>query len=560
VNNLLLLAAGAEGKLRLRVTTFDAARAIDRLVRSWSLAAERGGLNLTFEGPTPCPVRLDETALETVVGNLISNAVKFTPTGGHVIVRLEVTETTIVVCVRDTGPGIDPEFLPRLFGRFERGDKTHVSARGSGIGLALTKELVELQGGSIEVLPHREPRGTSFVVRLPRKPASTATVAGGGLDAHREELLIPERSLMQDARDEAAATPARREATILLAEDDQALARELASILSPRYHVVVAFDGKEALAKAEEHRPDLLVTDLEMPELDGLELTRRFFNIQGTALSPVLIISAYAGLESRLAGFEAGAVDYVVKPVSAEELLARIRSQLAIRKLALRLHESEKFAAMGMLSAGLAHELRNPANAIVNVLDPLWMLVPDEHKAPASAGAKLYEVLKTASTHMRELCRNILQFSRSEEVARRPEDLRRMLHRSRVVLEASLSRVRLTEDLALDETILCASPLIEQVLVNLLDNAAYAAGPDGAVHITARREDDKAVIEVSDSGPGVPAHLHERVFDPFFTTKPIGQGTGLGLSVSRRIALNHGGDLRVVRRGERTAFRFELPL
>jgi signal transduction histidine kinase len=297
-----------------------------------------------------------------------------------------------------------------------------------------------------------------------------------------------------------------------------------------------------------------------MPEMNGIELTKNFLQLQGTGMSPVLIVSAHAGLGQRLAGFEAGAVDYIVKPFAADELLARVRNQLALRKLAYKLHESQKLASLGMLSAGLAHEIRNPANALVNALQPLLDLLPESEKKPESTGALLAEVALDAANQIRLRCMNILDYSRSEDVTRRQEQVAVLIARACRLLMDQLSTVEVRQEINAPASVLCAGPLIEQILINLLDNAAYAAGPGGWVRISARQDDKRVVIDIEDSGPGVPAHIQERIFEPFFTTKPAGKGTGLGLAISRRIALNHGGDLRVVRLDQGTVFRLELPL
>ena len=557
VDSLLLLAAGDEGKLRISPRALDVAASMQRLVRNWKTASERGQIRLTYDGPDECPATLDETALETVVGNFVSNAVKFTPPGGAVTIRLDATERTLTIRVRDTGPGIDPEFASRMFGRFERSTSaTSKGVRGSGIGLSLSKELVDRQHGTIEVIRHDDPRGTSFVVSLPRHQAIAAIEP----DTRTRRPTMPLVEPLGGHRQVTVPQPAREpEATIVLAEDDPTLASHIASILAEKYRVFVAPNGKDALDLARKHLPDLLVTDLEMPEMNGIELTRQFLALNGTSLSPVLIVSAHAGLGEKLAGFEAGAVDYVLKPFSADELLARIRSQLAIRKLAVKLHESQKLNAMGMMSAGLAHELRNPANAVINALEPLVMLLPETERQPNAAGAVLADVMNVAAVQIRDLCKNILQFSRTGAVHATPQDFKALVRRARIVLNSADHNVQITEDIRLERPVHCAGPLIEQVLINLLDNAADAVGDGGKIDISARRERDLVVVEVRDNGPGVPPHIQERIFDPFFTTKPVGEGTGLGLSISRRIALNHGGDLRLLMRDDGTVFRLELP-
>jgi signal transduction histidine kinase len=555
VNSLLLLAAGDEGKLRIRPGPVDVAASLVRVTQAWQSAAEKGEIEIQYSGPADCAASMDEAALETVVGNFVSNAVKFTPPGGRITVSLAPREDSVTISVRDTGPGIDPEFVPKLFGRFERSSSAvEKGVRGTGIGLSLSKELVDLQGGTIEVLRHEDPRGTSFVVTLPRHQAVTAVLTNEEQHAV-VDVTVPPRTPPRGA----PIVRVEPEATILLAEDDPGLSAHIAQILSAQYRVLAAPNGKAALEIAREHLPDLLVTDLEMPEMNGIELTKHFLALQGTTLAPVLIVSAHAGLGERLAGFEAGAVDYVLKPFSADELLARIRSQLAIRRLALRLHESQKLAAMGMLSAGLAHELRNPANALVNALQPLLALLPPEERQPDSAGALLAEVAIEAAKQIRERSKNILDYSRAERVRKQSENVAKLFARARRMLAVNLVGIDVRETVAADLSVDCEGPLIEQVLVNLIDNAAYAAGRGGWIELTASRDGAMTVLEVSDSGPGVPAALFDRIFDPFFTTKPVGEGSGLGLAISRRIALNHGGELRVVRRGERTAFRLELP-
>jgi signal transduction histidine kinase len=556
VDSLLQLAAGDEGLLQIRPSPIDLASTLQRLLASWTTSAQRAGVELHYAGPEHCRATVDEAAIDTVIGNFISNAMKFSPRNGRIVLTVTETPEHVTISVRDTGPGIEPDYIPKLFTRFERSRSAiEKGVRGTGIGLSLAKELVDLQDGTIEVTRHDDPTGTSFAVTVPRYQP----IVGVAPELDQRPLAIRRYEDSEPVRAHAEIRPPSAPgATILLAEDDEALSHHIAQILSKHYRVITAPNGRIALELAATHLPDLLVTDLEMPEMDGLELTKLFLEQQST-LSPVLIVSAHSRLAERLAGFEAGAVDYVMKPFSADELLARIRSQLAIRRLALKLHETQKLAAMGMLSSGLAHELRNPANALVNALEPFYQLLPVAQRGDGSVGKELFQVMDAAATQIRDLCKNILEFSRSGAVLKRPEDFAALLRRATLVLKDRFITIELVTELELDQPVPCAGPLIEQILINLLDNAAFAARPNGKVFVTARREAKIVVIEIFDTGPGVPLELTERIFEPFFTTKPVGQGTGLGLSISRRIAINHGGDLRVVRRDVGTAFRLELP-
>ncbi len=348
---------------------------------------------------------------------------------------------------------------------------------------------------------------------------------------------------------------------MLVVEDDDELRDLIAAILSPYYHVHSASDGESALALTDTHAPDMLVSDVGLPGMDGLELTRRFRNRPGNRLAPVLLLTAAVSLESRLSGFEAGAVDYLTKPFEPSELVARVRAQLDRRRMALRLHESEKLAAIGTMSSGLAHEMRNPANALVNAVEPLLELLPEDVRAPGTAVADLLEIIKDASSQIGRLSKQLLGFRRDgTEVVSEIVPASSLIERSIALTRPVLKNVELRLDLRYSGEVSCASALILQVICNLLDNAAHAAGTGGWVAVTTFVEAERFVCEVGDSGAGVPPAIRERIFEPFFTTKAPGEGTGLGLSTARQIAERHHGTLFVRPTGTGSVFRLELPL
>jgi signal transduction histidine kinase len=274
----------------------------------------------------------------------------------------------------------------------------------------------------------------------------------------------------------------------------------------------------------------------------------------------VVLLTAFANLSDRLQGFGAGAIDYVIKPFEPAELLARIHSQLELRSLALRLHQSEKLASLGTLSAGLAHEMRNPANAIVNAIEPLSELLPPELRHEDHPVAQLVGVLRECALHIAMLSRQLLGFKRPGELDYQASSVADVISRAHALTSPLFKSVELREELTYKGPLDCAAPLLTQVLSNLLENGAHAAGNGGWVKLHSRLDGDRAVLEVSDSGKGVPVELRERIFEPFFTTKPPGSGTGLGLTMARQIVERHCGILEVREAPGGTLFHIEVPV
>lgn len=558
VDELLLLAASQEGKLVVRPAPRDIGTLLRQVVGAFLPAAESVGVTLGLTAPERCVAVVDGAAFERIATNLISNALKFTPAEGRVEVELLEKPDQIELHVRDTGIGIDEEFKKRIFGRFEQGRApVRSGARGSGLGLSLVKDLSEAHGGRAGVASNRG-GGSTFSVILPRRaivksPSTPIEVA----PETRSLDLEPTRVASGPRIIEAERQPA--EATILVAEDEPALLESVGELLRPTYRVVLAPDGLTALRLAAEHRPDLLISDVGMPGMDGLELTRRFRELPGNRLASSILLTAFASTTDRLAGLRAGAVDYVMKPFHPEELLARVQAQLQLRRMALKLHDSERLSALGSLSAGLAHEIRNPANAIVNAINPLRGLLPKEAIDPESPGGQLFDVVADAAGQIGRLSKQLLGFVRGGEPQLGEVRLDELLHRAMNLVAPVLERIEVKLDLQHAGPFVCAQSPLLQVLMNLLENAAHAAGPGGWVRVHSERTDRTVVIEVSDSGAGVPPAIRDRIFDPFFTTKPPGQGTGLGLPTARQIVEQQRGTLSLADSTQGAHFRIELP-
>ena len=342
VNSLLDFSRIQSGRAEASYEATDLCELTEDLASNFRAACEEAGLELLVDcAPLPEPIYVDREMWEKIVLNLVSNAFKFT-LEGRIGVTLRMVEEAAVLRVSDTGIGISKEDLPKIFERFHRGQARGRTHEGTGIGLSLVEELVQLHGGTIQAESEvgrrttftvRLPRGSAHLaserVEVPRTLASTATAA----EAYVEEA----RRWLPRADEWITEAPAASDRTgprplVVLADDNADMRAYVTRILSPHFDVEAVADGVEALEAARRLRPDLVLTDVMMPNMDGMELLGRMRSDEALATVPVVMVSARAGEESRVEGLEGGADDYLVKPFSARELVARVRSQLELAR------------------------------------------------------------------------------------------------------------------------------------------------------------------------------------------------------------------------------------
>ena len=354
VNSLLDFSRLEAGRVQASFEPLDLASFTRDLAGIFRSAIERAGLRFTVE----CedfdePVYIDREMWEKIVLNLLSNALKFT-LAGDISVRLRRDAADALLEVADTGIGVPKHEIPRLFERFHRVEgNVGRTQEGSGIGLALVQELVKLHGGTIEVASNLE-RGTVFRVRIgfgtthlpaerikaPRSLATTATEA----QAYVQEALrwLPQTSdetsprlpaLVESAALQGDRFGSTAGARIILADDNADMRNYVRELLSPMYAVEAVADGEQALAAATRELPDLILSDVMMPRLDGFGLLKAVRDDETLRQQPIILLSARAGEESRIEGLGAGADDYLVKPFSARELLARVGALLERQRM-----------------------------------------------------------------------------------------------------------------------------------------------------------------------------------------------------------------------------------
>ncbi|HEY7901545.1 MAG TPA: response regulator [Caulobacteraceae bacterium] len=367
VNALLDFSRIEAGRVQGRFAPTDLAAVTADLASTFRSLCDRAGLTLTIAcEPLPEPVYVDREMWEKVVLNLLSNAFKFTFEGG-IAVSLAAAGGRARLCVRDSGVGIPQTELPNLFERFHRVEGTRGrSFEGSGIGLALVHDLMALHGGSIAV-ESAEGAGAAFTVEIPfglehLPPAQiagdtdphpdSARAAGYLEEASRWLSLEPVLELLPDTGASVSDEGPANRGRILVADDNADLRDYVERLLRAKgYEVSVAIDGQAALEALEGGRPDLLITDVMMPRLDGFGLLARVRQSERLRDLPVIMLSARSGEESKVEGLEAGADDYLTKPFSARELIARVGANLAMAdirgRVAAALVESEaRFRSM----------------------------------------------------------------------------------------------------------------------------------------------------------------------------------------------------------------------
>ncbi|MBE9607063.1 PAS domain-containing protein [Acetobacteraceae bacterium H6797] len=330
VNTLLDFSRMEEASIPLSPRPTDLAALTADLASAFRTATDRAGLALALDcPPLPRPVMVDPEIWEKIVLNLLSNSFKFTAEGG-IAVSLHGLEEGVRLTIADTGAGIPSEALPRLFERFFRIEgQWSRSHEGSGIGLALVRELVELHGGRIEAESDGPGRGSAFHVFLPYGEAAAGAVAGTATPRSRAFVEEALRWLPDEA--EAPLTPPLGTRPRLLVIDDNADMRlYLKRLLLPAYEVLIEADGAAGLEALRRFRPDLVLSDVMMPGVDGMSLLASLRADPATAATPVILLSARAGEDARAGGLAAGADDYLVKPFGSRELLARIEGVLRL--------------------------------------------------------------------------------------------------------------------------------------------------------------------------------------------------------------------------------------
>jgi signal transduction histidine kinase len=561
VNTLLDFSRIEAGRVRALYQPTDLSSFTCDLASMFRSACERAGLKLSADcPPLTDQAYVDRDMWEKIVLNLLSNAFKFT-VEGEIRVTLRQAADRAELVIRDTGTGIPADQMPHLFERFHRVNnprgRTH---EGSGIGLALVQELVKLHGGAVHAESVYE-HGATFTVTIPlgrdhlppdqicqdRGTASTATgaspyieealrwlpdsVSEGGAETApqpRAAVMLPYRTA--DGDDITDSRP-----RVLVADDNADMRNYVVRMLAERYRVEAVADGEAALAAARACKPDLLLTDVMMPRLDGVGLLREIRADEGLRETPVIMLSARAGEESRIEGIEAGADDYLVKPFSARELVARVDGHLRMARLRAEaektLRDSEAalrraVAEREALLKELHHRVKNNLQVIMSLLE-MQADAAEHPQALASLAQARSRVGAIASMH--ELLYQSESFS---EIDLGRYARRLVAHVVPFYLTDARVNVSVVGD-GIQVDLACAVPL-GLLLNELVSNAckhAFPGNTGGRLEIRLNEAESGIHLQVTDTGVGLPTNVDHR-------TSPT-----LGLTLVQMLAKQLGGDV-----------------
>jgi signal transduction histidine kinase len=592
VNMILNFAKLEAGHQKCTFETANVGEILRNLLKGLEPFAEAHAMRVEYSGLDELPNSIfDKEKIETIFSNLISNAMKFTPDGGRLSVRAGSEGKGLWVEVEDTGRGIPLNQQAKVFERFHQVPESGKDAKiqGTGLGLSLSREFARLHDGDL-TLKSRPDAGSTFRLEIPLEPAgayqdkvSESRSSGFDSETKKEKLQFGSttgaartsfadlaQSSFGDSDSSSTSDADPNAALVLVVEDNVDMLAFISRSLRHKYRVETAQDGMEGLEKARRMRPDLIVSDVMMPRLDGLGMLRRIRESSSLMRTPVIMVTARTGAEAVVHGLELGAVDYVTKPFRLSELEARIEAQLRMMRVQNEMDEQEsRLVAMGQMAGSLAHDLRSPLTSLGLRVEVLQMTA--ESKGFDGAVGEDLNVMKRSLNRASAMVANLMEFLQGQDVHLDLQSIsvEKFLKDVAADMKPAFDAVNIQMEVEVQEAerllVAIDRERLGRVMQNLLNNALEAMtefqdAKGDLVRIEASAVRDSLLVRVADNGPGIPEEIFETLFQPF-TTVGKAKGTGLGLAIVQNLVDAHGGTIRAEENPPEggAAFRIELP-
>jgi signal transduction histidine kinase len=519
---------------------------------------------------------------EKIVLNLLSNAMKFT-FEGRVKVSLKELPSEVEFTVEDSGTGISKEELPKIFNRFHRVEGARSRTfEGSGIGLAIVQDMVKLHSGKINV-ESTEGKGSLFRITIPKGsshlPADNLkTKAVPNSQQFKTHGFIEEASRwVPEVTNDTAFSYIS--STVLVVDDNADMREYLTHVLGKDYNVLAASNGREALHIVKASQPDLIISDIMMPEMNGFELLKELRLQKTESRIPVIFLSARAGKEATVEGLEAGADDYLIKPFSSKELTARVKTQLSLVALKSEL-ESERKAllvkdehlreannklqesntSLSQFAHIASHDLQEPIRKISSFAKLLGETLGDIEESK-----RYLENIDHSASKMSLLIKSLLNFSElsKAETVVEQVDLNKIIENIKNDFDLLIKEKKAVIQCSTLPIVNAISSQMTQLFSNLLTNSLKYVEKDIVpfISITSSLLSEEELVkhpslnssntyykvEFKDNGIGIEDEYSEKVFEMFHRlhSESDYSGTGIGLAICKKITQNHHGDIYI---------------
>lgn len=556
VNDLLNISKLDAGKMILHYANIDLAKLIRQTIALFEAQIPERKLAFSVDLPNELQAQMDPDKIQHILINILSNAVKFTPQNAKVWIRLEqINPETCRLQIEDNGQGIPPDLCETIFERFFQVEEpTTRTVGGTGLGLSIAKDFVELHGGSIFAGNARN-GGAIFTIELPLKAPQNVKVSSS-----YSQLLLGEKEISTSLAEfrnkikpikEAAEDDYYDRPLILVVEDNQEMNHFICKILNSIYRTESAFDGREGLQKSIALHPDLIVSDIMMPHMSGVEMLHAIRHHPLLLKTPIIILTAKSDDELCARMLEEGAQDYVIKPFSAKEFKARVANLILVKKAEDELDQFVYHAS---------HDLKAPLPAMDHLIS--W-IEEDLGEMLSEQSKKYLLLLRQRASRMSKLLDGLLKYAQSGYVF----DKVRKIHTDRLITDI-IRKLNPPQTITfqLEDTLpvlnTCELPLRE-VFTALLDNSIrHHHRKDGHIIIGTKEKDRFYEFFVADDGPGIEKKYQDRIFQLFQTLQPRDklETSGVGLSIAKKIVEFQGGKISVEsEKNKGCVFRFLWP-